>query len=302
MDRHQIDALAAVVRTGSFDAAARELHVTPSAVSQRVKALENAAGQILVRRGRPSVATEAGQVLIRLGGQTELLEQEAAAELRGGDDGTVRVALAVNADSLATWFLAVLGTVREQREVVFDLHHEDESASADLLRGGSVMAAVTAEPTAVQGCTAVPIGAMRYIPMAAPSFYARYIACADSLAAALSEAPMLNFNRKDSLQHRYARSVTRRRVDPPQHFVPSSEAFSEAVRMGLGWGLVPEHHLPAHATHESDRLVRLDDRHVDVPLYWQHWRLESTILHELTEAVLAHAATSLRGPDQVGRV
>lgn len=292
-DPHQLAALAAVVRTGSFDAAARDLHVTPSAVSQRIKALENAAGQILVRRGRPSAATDAGHVLIRLAGQTALLEQEAAAELRGGGDGTVCVPLAVNADSLATWFLPVLETVRAHRDIVFDLHHEDESASAALLRDGSVMAAVTAEPTAVQGCTAVPIGSMRYVPMAAPAFHDRYIARADSLAAALSEAPMLNFNRKDSLQHRYARSVTRRRIDPPQHFIPSSEAFSEAVRMGLGWGLIPEQHLHADDVDRPGGLVRLDDRHVDVPLYWQHWRLESDILTVLTEAVLAHAATAL---------
>src|SRR5690625_92938 len=295
-DSHQLSSLAAVVRTGSFDAAAHDLHITPSAMSQRIKALENAAGQILVRRGRPSVATEAGEVLIRLAGQTTLLEQEAAAELRAGDDGPVRVAIAVNADSLATWFLAVLGDVRARHDVVFDLRQEDESASAELLRDGSVMAAVTAEPTAVQGCTAVPIGSMRYVPMAAPQFHERHIAGADSLAAALSEAPMLNCNRGDSLQHRYARSVARRRVDPPQHFVPSSEAFSEAVRMGLGWGLLPEKQLRCDAADGPDRLIRLDDRHVDVPLYWQHWRLESTILHALSEAVLAHAKATLRHP------
>lgn len=293
-DPHQLATLAAVVRTGSFDAAALDLHITPSAVSQRIKALENAAGQILVRRGRPSVATDAGHILIRLAGQTALLEQEASAELTGAGDGTVRVPLAINADSLATWFLAVLGEVRERQDVTFDLHHEDESASASLLRAGSVMAAVTSEPTAVQGCTAVPIGAMRYVPMAAPSFYDRYIVGADSLAAALSEAPMVNFDRSDSLQHRYARSVARRRIDPPQHFIPSSIAFSEAVRMGLGWGLVPEQHLHPDETERHDGLVRLDDRHVDVPLYWQHWRLESTILAALTESVLSHAATALR--------
>lgn len=293
-DQHQIAALAAVVRTGSFDAAARDLHVTSSAVSQRVKGLENAAGQVLVRRGRPSVATDAGRVLVRLAGQTSLLEQEAAAELRGGDDGAVRVALATNSDSLATWFLPVLRSVRAHRDVVFELHTEDESASAALLRAGTVMAAVTAEHTAVQGCTSVPLGSMRYFPMATPAFYDRYIAPAESLAAALADAPMMNYDRKDTLQHRYARSIARRRVDPPQHFVPSSEAFNAAVRMGIGWGVVPEHDLHPDESDRPGGLVRLDDRHVDVPLYWQHWRLESQILQTLTDSVLAHASTALR--------
>lgn len=293
-ERHQIAALAAVVRTGSFEAAAQNLHVTPSAVSQRVKALENAAGQVLVRRGRPSVATDAGQVLVRLAGQTDLLEQEATAELHGGANGAVRVALAVNADSLATWFLPVLAAVREHRDVLFDVHKEDESVTAGLLRDGTVMAAVTAEPAAVQGCAALTLGSMRYLPMAARSLHDRYFTRAESLASALTTAPMLTFNHKDALQHRYARSVARRRVEPQRHFIPSSQAFSEAVRLGIGWGLVPEHDLRADEATRPDGLVRLDDRHVDVPLYWQHWRLRSTVLESLTHAVLAHAAAALR--------
>lgn len=291
-DRHQLAALATVVRTGSFDAAARELHVTPSAVSQRIKALENAAGQVLVRRGRPAVATDAGHVLIRLSGQTELLEREAAAELRGTDDAPVRLSLAVNADSLSAWFLPVLPAVAAVHNVTFDVHKEDEGASAELLRNGSVMAAVTAEPSPVQGCASVRIGAMRYIPMASRSFCDRYLD--GPLGASLAQAPMLNFNRKDTLQRRYLRSVTRRAAEPPTHFLPSSAAFSEAVRMGLGWGLVPEQDLRDDEDEVPDGLVRLDDRHVDVPLYWQHWRLESALLRTLTDEVRAHAANALR--------
>ena len=290
-DRHQLAALAAVVRTGSFDAAARELHVTPSAVSQRIKALENASGQILVRRGRPSTATEAGHVLIRLGEQTELLEREAAAELRGADDVRVRLPVAVNADSLSAWFLPVLAAVAAKHAVVFDVHKEDEGESAELLRNGSVMAAVTAEPAPVQGCASVPLGSMRYLPMASQGFVDRYLD--GPLGATLAHAPMLNFNRSDGLQQRYLRTITRRVASPPIHFIPSSAAFNEAVRLGLGWGLVPEQDLRPDEASRPDGLVRLDDRHVDVPLYWQHWRLESLLLRTLTDEVREHAAVAL---------
>lgn len=49
----QLAALAAVIECGSFDAAADRLHVTPSAVSQRIKALESRVGQVLVVRDKP---------------------------------------------------------------------------------------------------------------------------------------------------------------------------------------------------------------------------------------------------------
>ena len=60
IDLSQLRALAAVVDEGSFDAAASALHLTPSAVSQRIKALEQSAGRVLVRRTKPTEATEAG--------------------------------------------------------------------------------------------------------------------------------------------------------------------------------------------------------------------------------------------------
>lgn len=50
LDGPQLAALAAVVELGSFDAAAERLHVTPSAVSQRIKSLEQQVGQVLVVR------------------------------------------------------------------------------------------------------------------------------------------------------------------------------------------------------------------------------------------------------------
>ncbi|UYM06464.1 LysR substrate-binding domain-containing protein [Solicola gregarius] len=152
------------------------------------------------------------------------------------------------------------------------------------------MAAVTAEPTPVQGCAAVRLGAMRYLPMASRDFCDRYLG--GPLGASLAKAPMLNFNRKDALQTSYLRSVTRRSAYPPTHFLPSSAAFSEAVRMGLGWGLVPEPDLRPDDDAPGG-LVRLDDRHVDVPLYWQHWRVESALLRTLTEEVRAHAEAAL---------
>jgi LysR family transcriptional regulator (chromosome initiation inhibitor) len=291
LDPVQLATFQAVVEHGSFDAAARALHVTPSAVSQRIKALEQTVGQVLVRRTRPCRPTTAGRPLVRLGAQLALLEQEALDAARGALTGPdrVRVAVVVNADSLAGWFLPVLAAVPE---VLFELHTDDEAHSAELLRDGTVTAAVTTERTAVQGCHVQRLGAMRYLAVVAPAGHTAWFAGRDP-AAALATAPMIRFDHKDGLQHRFARTVTGRDVDPPTHFVPASASFTEAIRLGLGWGLLPEQ--VAADDLAAGRLVRLaGDHHLDVPLYWQYWRMRSTALAALTDAVRAAAATALR--------
>lgn len=286
IDSGQLATFAAIVEEGSFDAAARKLNVTPSAVSQRMKALESRIGQVLVRRTKPCTATEAGQALIRLARQVSLLETEAIATVRGAADGE-RVPIAVNADSLAGWFLPALTAMPAEMAVYFDLRAEDQDHSAELLRDGTVLAAVTADPQAVQGCRVQRLGKMRYHAVAAPSYVEKWLADRP-LAEALAEAPMIVFNRKDMLQHRFLRSVSRRRLDPPAHYVPSTGPYIEAIRAGLGWGMAESYYL------ERGCLVKIDGgRPVDVPLYWQHWKLESRVLDALTTAVRQAAANGL---------
>ena len=164
MDAVQLATFQAVVDEGSFEAAARALHVTPSAVSQRIKALEQTVGQVLVRRVKPCTATTAGEALVRLASQTALLEREALATARGDLTGDrTRISIVVNADSLYTWFLPALTDLPYQ----FDLHQDDEDYTADLLRAGTAMAAVTSQQVPVQGCRAEALGAMRYLAVAA---------------------------------------------------------------------------------------------------------------------------------------
>jgi LysR family transcriptional regulator (chromosome initiation inhibitor) len=294
IDSSQLATFAAVVDEGTFEAAARALHITPSAVSQRIKALEQAVGQVLVRRTKPCRATDAGQPLLRLAGQVALLETEAVNAARsqiGGGRVRTRMAVVVNADSLATWFLPALTSMTDPA-VSFDLREDDQDHTAEMLRDGTVMAAVTAENVAVQGCRIERLGAMRYFAAASPAL-ADHAFPNGPTPTALAATPMIVFDRKDKLQHRFVRSVTRRRLDPPIHYVPSAAAYYESIRLGMGWGMVPEQ--LAVDEFAAGRYVRLDGRrHLDVPLYWQHWRLESAALRALTESVLGAAAASLR--------
>ncbi|HEX5541548.1 MAG TPA: LysR family transcriptional regulator ArgP [Micromonospora sp.] len=295
MDSLQLTTFAAVIQEGSFEAAARALHITSSAVSQRIKALEQTVGQVLVRRSKPCQATEAGQPLLRLAGQLALLEREALDAARGSLAGTAprtRVPVVVNADSLATWFLPALAALPPDLSLCFDLREDDQDHTADLLRDGSVMAAVTAQHHAVQGCQVERLGSMRYLAVATPELVAEHLPDGVT-AAALATTPMVVFNRKDQLQRRFLRTLTRRQLDPPVHYVPSVSGFNAAIRLGLGWGMVPEQF--ANADLAAGRCVELvPGRYLDVPLYWQHWRLDSTLLQVLTTSVKATAAVALR--------
>jgi LysR family transcriptional regulator (chromosome initiation inhibitor) len=274
----QLDALVAIADHGSFEAAARQLHITPSAVSQRIRALEAAAGQVLVSRGTPCRPTAQGEWLVRLGRQTRLLHDEASQALTAVT--TVELPVAVNADSLATWFRDVLADAATWDATAISLHVEDQAYSQKLLRSGDVLAAVTSDPEAVQGCSVEPLGALRYVPAAAPAFADRWHRGRSPDWAAM---PSMVFNDKDELQQELRRRYGITQPPPIVHRVPTTADFYAAVRTGLGWGMLPEPQ--ASADLAAGQLVRLSSDVMDVPLYWQRWRLDSARLTLLTNAV-----------------
>ena len=282
LDGQQLTAFAAVIELGSFDAAAERLHVTPSAISQRIKGLEQRVGQVLVVREKPCRATAAGIPLLRLAAQTAMLESEALAETAGGSTERTRIAIAVNADSMATWFNAVFDRLPG---VLFDIRIEDQDHSAQLLREGAVMGAVTTERAPVPGCRVQSLGVMRYVPVAAAEYVREHLPDGFTAAAA-AMAPSLAWNRDDALQDNLIRKAFRRPIGRPVHYVPTAEGFGAAVRAGLGWGMYPEQLVNAD-------FVQITDVHLDVPLYWQSWKMDSVVVGTVGAAVL-DAAAALR--------
>ncbi|MCX5190161.1 LysR family transcriptional regulator ArgP [Streptomyces sp. NBC_00268] len=293
----QVRTLLAVVDEGTFDAAAAALHVTPSAVSQRVKSLEQRTGRVLLMRTKPVRATESGEVVVRFARRLARLERDARTELGVSEAGEpTRLSIAVNADSLATWFLPALTRVPRELRLCFELRREDEAHTAALLREGVVMAAVTSWPDPVAGCSVRALGRMRYLAAAAPDFAGRWLGAGTDapLSELIADAPVMAFDRNDDLQDEFVRGL---RGGPGasalRHFMPTSEGFVDAVVAGLGWGMVPE--VQAEPLLRAGRLVHLaPDRILDVPLYWQQWKLDFPALAAVAEAVAAVAAETLR--------
>lgn len=299
LDEALLTAVAAVAREGSFERAAQVLHITPSAVSQRVRLLEERLGAVLIVRGQPCSATEIGARICRHAELVSVLVSELRRELpmlprssREAPHASLRIA--VNADSLSTWFIQAMADFGREDAALLNLTLADEENTAEWLRRGHVLGAVTSAGTAVQGCRIRRLGSLRYVATASPGFVQRWFetgVCAD----ALTRAPSLLFDSNDRLQELWARRIVRRDVSLPVHRIPSTQAFVDASLAGVGWGMNPLSLIRPHL--QTGALMELvPGSAVDVPLYWQATRLKVPVLERLTRSVVRAAAAALQAP------
>ena len=302
LDYAGLEALAAVLREGSFDRAARKLHVTPSAISQRVKQLEERLGQVLVLRGQPCTGTDAGRRLVLHFEQVALLENELrrhSPELV--PEGLVprpTLKLAVNADSLNSWFVGAMANFTKSGNELLDISIDDQDHTAKRIKEGDVMAAVTASSGHITGCNTWPLGRMRYVAAASPEFISRYFH--DGVTKeAMSQAPMLTYDRKDGMQDKWLHQQgLSSRSGPPRHWLPSAHAFVHACEAGVGWGMQPTVLIQRYL--DAGSLVELlPNTDLGIDLYWAHARNAQAGLERLTQSVITAARNWLDPIEQV---
>jgi len=294
IDYPAAQAVAMVVQTGSFERAARALNVTPSAVSQRVKQLEERLGAVLIARGNPCTATETGAWLCRHIEHVGLLESELLQHLPGLGglaEARATISIAANADSVGTWFIEAIAPFARDSLHLLNIEIDDEGHTAEWLERGRVLAAVTSFDEPVRGCRVTPLGALRYQATASPDFARRHFAEGVN-PATLGAAPALTFNHKDRLQQKWVLEVTGEAAAFPTHWLPSTHGFVDACVNGIGWALNPTSLVADHLG--AGRLVEIVPGAVlDVPLYWQVSRLAADRLPELTRGVVAAARRAL---------
>ncbi|OOV88128.1 LysR family transcriptional regulator ArgP [Oceanospirillum linum] len=297
LDPKQLSALHAVIEEQSFDKAAKRLHVTQSAISQRIRQLEEKLGQAVMIRSTPLVLTATGQRVLKFYHQLSLLEGELSLSLnQATEQGFSRMPVAVNADSLDTWFPGALAPLVHEHPWVLDIKIDDQEQTHHLLRTGEVLGCVSASSQAMQGCDCFPLGVMRYRALATPDYIARYFP--DGITeSAVAEAPVVEFNHKDELQNHFLRYIGLDSVSYPKHRVPATGPYFHLIRLGLGWGMVPDQQSQPYldlSNQESATVTELaPGQTIDVPLYWHVWNLKSENIRRLTQAVIKGAKKHL---------
>ncbi|MFC4257179.1 ArgP/LysG family DNA-binding transcriptional regulator [Altererythrobacter xixiisoli] len=297
LDYPALAAVSAVVREGSFERAAARLGVTPSAISQRIRALEDRLGGIVIVRGQPCLPTDLGRKLCAHVDQVQLLEADLAPALAvegRPSDPPVTLRVAVNSDSIATWFPRAAARFAQATGYLLEFIIEDEEFTADRLRSGEVIAAVSADPGVVQGCQTIELGSLPYLACCSPDFAARYFPHGVT-EQALRAAPCLRFERRDGLQSRWAMENHGLALDAPMHGVPSTFGFLNFSIAGMAWGMHPSMLARPHMA--EGRLVELTpNTPLDVKLYWTVTRLHVSALRIFTDAVRSVARESLKPP------
>ncbi len=292
MDYNQLAALTAVVEEEGFERAGESLHITQSAVTQRIRQLEENSGRILLMRSQPPRPTEEGRKLIEHFRKIRLLENELEDGL--SEEGMVKplIPLAVNADSLATWFSPVLSAYLRRNRGRVEIRVADQDLTHDLLSRGEVMGCISASSAPVRACRCEALGAMTYRLAGSRSYRERYFPEGIS-AGALARAPRIDFNRDDGLLEAWFRSCFPE-LKPPgdTHYVPSSEQFPVLIGTGEVCGMIPEDQFIQYR--ESYDLVDLSENSpVRIPLFWQRWTIESEELEELGRLIRKEAARYL---------
>ncbi len=300
IDVKHLETLLAVVDHGGFGPAAKALGVSVAAVSQRVKALETELGQRLLTRGKHQRPTSSGQALLAHARQIRWMEADLLSQLKG-NVGQERqrwqtLSVAVNADSLASWFLPGVAEATRKHRLLLDILIDDQDHTHAALEQGDVVACVSTVAAPMRGCQADFLGVMRYAAVASQEVVARCQANSDAerLHLLLRE-PAVIFNRKDGLQDIFLRQ--RFGVENalyPRHFAPAVDAFEAALAHGMGWGMVPQLHLG-----QCPALQPIyNGAGVDVALYWHHWTQEPVAARHLTKAVMDAARESLLSSKQ----
>lgn len=296
-DTDALECLAAIVEEGGFERAAVRLSITQSAVSQRLRALEAQVGTVLLVRSRPVKPTSAGRLLLKHAMQMRLLRADLESDLQELTPGTAsnreeeRVAIAVNADSIATWVLPALrGVVHDG--LPLEIITDDQDFTHEWLREGQVLGCVTTLDNALRGCKVQFLGCMDYVVVAGADY--AHAHCPQGLTAHnFRQIPFVAFNRKDDLQAEFvSQALGLKRVSLNLRFVPSSEGQVRAVLDGWGASVLP--HMLVQERLLGGELVNLcPGAVVSVPLYWHCWNLHSAVIDRLTAALKRAALETL---------
>lgn len=287
LDYKLLHALYEIIQEQSFEKAANKLHISQSAISQRIKQLEQFVSKPVLIRSQPIELTEVGENLLAHYQKVQLLEHDLKSSLTSEQEDYVAISIAINADSLASWFIPALSHLMKNEKFTLDLQVTNETRTQMLLQEGKVSAALSSMGKSVSGCRVQELGKIDYIFCASPSFIARYFKNGVNQTS-LKHAPGVLFDQQDSMHTDFIEANYQvKRHQYPCHRVRSSEAFVTMALEGVACCLLP--HTQANQYLNSGELVELAPEYrIQQTLYWHSWVLEQGLHKQLTNTILTY--------------
>ncbi len=289
LDYKLLEGLAVVVQEGGFDKAAQVLNLTQSAISQRVKQLEEQTGQIVIARTNPPRATPAGQQMIKHYLQVKRLEDDLFDAVIPRDSKEyVTLAIGTNRDCLTTWLQTAVQRFLKKQRVVLEFRAADQEQTHQLMKDGEVIGCISVKDQPMQGCRIDPLGRMKYWMVASPEFAEKWFEKGIT-EDSISVAPLILFNRRDEMHTLFFDQVLENiPSNLPVHYVPSTKTYADFIISGLAYGLLPEQE--CEPILNSGELVNLSpDNPVYIDLYWHCWNLKSQLLENFTRELVSNA-------------
>ncbi len=286
LDYKLLEAFAMVILEGGFEKASRKLHLTQSAVSQRIKQLEEQYGQLLLVRSTPPQPTEQGLPLLVHYRQVSQLEAEFRQVARTHrPQSFVSLAIGLNADSFATWFFPAICEALKNDKIVLDLHVDDQDLTHSLMQEGRVWGCISTRSQALQGCRATRLGRVKYAIFATKQFAEKWFPDGISREA-VEHAPMARYNRKDDLNRQmFDILLNYQPQNPPTFFLPSTEMYGCFVAESQCYGILPEQQ--STPLERMGKIINLSPAHsIHIELFWHSWNLKSTIMEKFSRHLI----------------
>lgn len=286
IDYRGLEALHTILDKQHFDLAAQNLNISQSAISQRLRSLEEYYGQALLLRTQPYKATAFAEVLLRHYRQVLSLESELQQSISQADV-KAKVSIAVSRDMLETWFIKILCQSDFLSKQLIEVIADDQDLTHTYLKSGRVSACISTQKKAMSGCQAFPLGHFDYCMVAAPEFAQQYFST-NRHKENIKTAPALIFDANDDLHRRYTAKYFSFDETPPQHhLIPSVRGFKQFALQGFGYGLIP--YVDILQDLQSGHLVELfPKKRWKMPVYWHGWQIESDLDKRFRALVMAY--------------
>lgn len=291
LDYKSIEALHAVIELQSFEAAAKKLHITQSAVSQRIKNLETYYGETILIRIQPYKPTELGKFLIGHFKRVCLLEDTLEQQMQSKAT-KLHIAIALNRDSLETWFLDLINKIDLCQDILLEIIADDQDLTLDYFKKGLVSACLSTSSKEITGSNVTFLGNMEYLLVASPQFIKHYFPHQNSTKKQIQyllEAPALKFDKNDVLHEHYLEKFFNlHKPELNYQIIPSVRGFKQYALLGYGYGLIPKIDIIQEL--KEKKLIQLyNDKILKVPLFWHSWKVTSKVYQKFNANVIRYA-------------